>query len=193
MLRGSRPGERRGGRTQGTPNQRTILRDRILSIGLDHPAASQRAFLLKLVKDRKLPADTRMARQSERGRFGRPGHERWPAAGPPLRKRVSPQRALRWLRACKRPQWLRPSETGILRCSTPCLALSRMPRQIPKRGEKRRLKIAEFLLPKAGRHPPDRYRGCESVRRAMALFRARCCKCSILDAVAHYSVLPVQF
>ena len=38
----------------------TILRDRILSIGLDHPAASQRAFLLKLVKDRKLPADTRM-------------------------------------------------------------------------------------------------------------------------------------
>ena len=61
MLRGSRPGERRGGRKRGTPHRRTILRDRILSIGLDHPAASQRAFLLKLVKDRKLPADTRMA------------------------------------------------------------------------------------------------------------------------------------
>src|SRR5437588_12995780 len=61
MLRGSRPGERRGGRKRGTPNGRTILRDRILSIGLDHPAASQRAFLLKLVKDRKLPGDTRMA------------------------------------------------------------------------------------------------------------------------------------
>jgi hypothetical protein len=42
-------------------NQRTILRDRILAIGLDAPAASQRAFLLKLVKDRKLPAETRMA------------------------------------------------------------------------------------------------------------------------------------
>src|SRR5437660_1476540 len=61
MLRGSRPGERRGGRKRDTPNRRTILRDRILSIGLDHPAASQRAFLLKLVKDRKLPADIRMA------------------------------------------------------------------------------------------------------------------------------------
>src|SRR5437868_6530763 len=61
MLRGSRPGERRGGRKQGTPNRRTILRDRILALGLDHPAAAQRAFLLKLVKDRKLPAETRMA------------------------------------------------------------------------------------------------------------------------------------
>jgi hypothetical protein len=61
MLRGSRPGERRGGRKRDTPNRRTILRDRILSIGLEHPAASQRAFLSKLVKDRKLPADTRIA------------------------------------------------------------------------------------------------------------------------------------
>lgn len=61
MLRGSRPGERRGGRKRGTPNRRTILTDRILSIGLDHPAASRRALLLKLVKDRMLPADTRMA------------------------------------------------------------------------------------------------------------------------------------
>jgi hypothetical protein len=58
VLRGSKPGERRGGRKRGT---RTILRDRILSIGLDDPAASQHAFLLKLLKDRKLPADTRIA------------------------------------------------------------------------------------------------------------------------------------
>jgi hypothetical protein len=61
MLRGSRPGERRGGRKRGTPNRRTILSDRILSIGLDQPAASQHAFLLKLVQDQKLPADIRMA------------------------------------------------------------------------------------------------------------------------------------
>jgi hypothetical protein len=61
MLRGSRPGERRGGRKRGTPNRRTILRDRILAIGSEHPAASQRAFLSKLVKDRKLPADIRIA------------------------------------------------------------------------------------------------------------------------------------
>ena len=34
MLRGSRPGERRGGRKRDTPNRRTILMDRVLSIGL---------------------------------------------------------------------------------------------------------------------------------------------------------------
>ena len=61
MLRGSRPGERRGGRKRDTPNRRTILTDKILSIGLDHPTVSPRAFLHRLVKDRKLPADTRMA------------------------------------------------------------------------------------------------------------------------------------
>ncbi len=61
MLRGSRPGERRGGRKRDTPNRRTILTNTILSIGLDKPTASWRAFLLKLVKDQKLPADTRMA------------------------------------------------------------------------------------------------------------------------------------
>ncbi len=61
MLRGSRPGERRGGRGRGTPNRRSILRDRILSIGSDHPVASQRALLRKLVKDRKLHPETRIA------------------------------------------------------------------------------------------------------------------------------------
>jgi len=61
MLRGSKRGERRGGRKRHTPNRRTILTDRILALGLDHPAASQRALLLMLVKDQNLPADTRMA------------------------------------------------------------------------------------------------------------------------------------
>ena len=37
MLRGSKPGERRGGRKRATPNKRTVLTDRILSIGLEHP------------------------------------------------------------------------------------------------------------------------------------------------------------
>jgi hypothetical protein len=61
MLRGSRPGERRGGRTGGTPNRRTILTESILAIGADHPTASWKSFLQKLVKDSMLPADTRMA------------------------------------------------------------------------------------------------------------------------------------
>src|ERR1700733_7954057 len=61
MLRGSKPGERRGGRKRETPNRRTILAERILAIGSDHPTASRREFLLILVKDRELPADTRIA------------------------------------------------------------------------------------------------------------------------------------
>jgi hypothetical protein len=61
MLRGSRPGERRGGRERDTPNRRTVLTDRILAIGSDHPTASRHGFLVKLVKDQKLPADIRMA------------------------------------------------------------------------------------------------------------------------------------
>jgi hypothetical protein len=61
MLRGSKPGERRGGRKQDTPNRRTILVDRILSIGSEHPGLFPHGFLLRLVKDPKLPADTRMA------------------------------------------------------------------------------------------------------------------------------------
>jgi hypothetical protein len=61
MLRGSKPGERRGGRKRDTPNRRTVLTDRILAIGEDHPTASRREFLQKLLRDQGLPADTRMA------------------------------------------------------------------------------------------------------------------------------------
>ena len=122
MLRGSRPGERRGGRKRDTPNRRTILRDRILSIGLDHPAASQRAFLVKLVKDRKLPADTRMAVAT-------------PAVVPAIRD---------W-----NPQAL-DALFGVVQDAT----------AHPEARRKAALKIAEFLLPKAGKKAkviPDEY------------------------------------
>ena len=80
MLRGSRPGERRGGRKRETPNRRTVLTERILSIGSDNPTASGRSLLFKLVKDQKLPADTRMAvapkcfpaKRTQSGRTRRP-------------------------------------------------------------------------------------------------------------------------
>jgi hypothetical protein len=55
------PGERRGGRQRDTPNRRTILTERILAVGSEHPTAPRRALLLQLVKDQKLPADIRMA------------------------------------------------------------------------------------------------------------------------------------
>ena len=61
MSRGSKPGERRGGRQRATPNRRTILSDRILAAGAEHPSASARQFILILVTDQALPADTRIA------------------------------------------------------------------------------------------------------------------------------------
>ena len=60
MLRGSRPGERRGGRKRETPNRRTVLTDESCRSGQTIPM-HRSALLLRLVKDQKLPADTRMA------------------------------------------------------------------------------------------------------------------------------------
>jgi len=165
MLRGSRPGERRGGRKRGTPHRRTILRDRILSIGLDHPAASQRAFLVKLVKDRKLPADTRMAvapkcfppKRTRSLRTGRPralggsrttiAQEALATVGSAVASKGSPAvvPAIRdWT-----PQAL-DALFGVVQDAT----------ANPKARSKAALKIAEFLLPKAGKKAkviPDEY------------------------------------
>src|SRR5690349_17834587 len=166
MLRGSRPGERRGGRKRGTPNQRTILRDRILSIGLDHPAASQRALLLKLVKDRKLPADTRMAVA--------------PQCFPPKRRRsvrTARPRALAGSRTTIAQVGLATEGAPVAKgLQTPAVvpAIRDWHPQVldalfgvvqdatanPKARRKAALKIAEFLLPKAGKKAkviPDEY------------------------------------
>ncbi len=137
MLRGSRPGERRGGRKRDTPNRRTILTDRILSIGLDHPTISPHGFLLRLVKDRKLPADTRMAvapksfplKQMQASRTGRPGARGGSIAPAP----VSAPRD--WT-----PLTL-DALFGIVQDAT----------ADPKAQRKAALKIAEFLLPKVGK------------------------------------------
>jgi hypothetical protein len=61
MLRGSMPGERRGGRTRATPNRRTILADRIVAVLGGCSRASPKERLSKLINDAELPADIRMA------------------------------------------------------------------------------------------------------------------------------------
>ncbi len=60
MPRGSKIGERRGGRQRGTPNRRTVLADRILAIASAHPTTSACQLVDILAKDQKLPADIRM-------------------------------------------------------------------------------------------------------------------------------------
>jgi hypothetical protein len=61
MPRGSKPGERRGGRKRATPNKRTVLIERILAIASANPTAVAHELLLNLVDDPALPADTRLA------------------------------------------------------------------------------------------------------------------------------------
>jgi hypothetical protein len=60
MPRGSKPGTKRGGRKQGTPNRRTILADRILVAAAAHPVATWQELLSVLMDDQALPADTRL-------------------------------------------------------------------------------------------------------------------------------------
>ena len=61
MSRGSKIGERRGGRERGTPNRRTVFVDRILAIAAERPAISAEEFVKGLAEDQNLPADLRMA------------------------------------------------------------------------------------------------------------------------------------
>jgi hypothetical protein len=61
MPRGSKPGERRGGRRRATPNKRTVLTDRILAAASADPKATSHQLLSILVKDQALPAATRIA------------------------------------------------------------------------------------------------------------------------------------
>ncbi len=61
MPRGSKIGERRGGRQRGTPNRRSVLADRILAIASARPTTSACQLVDILVKDQELLADIRMA------------------------------------------------------------------------------------------------------------------------------------
>jgi hypothetical protein len=60
MPRGSKPGERRGGRRRATPNKRTVLTDRILAAASCNPTATRHELLLILAKDQAVPADIRI-------------------------------------------------------------------------------------------------------------------------------------
>jgi hypothetical protein len=158
MLRGSRPGERRGGRKQGTPNRRTILRDRILAIGLAHPAASQRAFLLELVKDRKLPADTRMAIAPQcfppkRTRSSRAGRPRALGSKPPAGSAVMSKGSQRLAEVTPMRDWSSHALEALFDVVQDAT-------EDPKARRKAALKIAEFLLPKVAKKAkisPDEY------------------------------------
>jgi hypothetical protein len=59
MPRGSRPGERRGGRQRGTPNKKTLLKNAVFLAAAD-PNRSPLEFMLALMRDPQVPLDTRI-------------------------------------------------------------------------------------------------------------------------------------
>jgi len=60
MPRGSRPGERRGGRQRGTPNKKTALRNATITAAAANPNVTPLDFLLGVMRAPNVPADLRI-------------------------------------------------------------------------------------------------------------------------------------
>jgi len=60
MPRGSKPGERRGGRQRGTPNKKTLLQNAVFLAAAEDPNRSPLDFMLALMRDLQVPLDTRL-------------------------------------------------------------------------------------------------------------------------------------
>src|SRR6516162_9490335 len=60
MPRGSRPGERRGGRQPGTPNKKTALVNAAFNAATSNPELSPLDFLLEVMRDSSIPPDWRI-------------------------------------------------------------------------------------------------------------------------------------
>jgi hypothetical protein len=60
MPRGSKPGERRGGRQRGTPNKKTALRNAAIAAAVSNPDISPLEFLLGVMRDPNVSADLRI-------------------------------------------------------------------------------------------------------------------------------------
>jgi hypothetical protein len=75
MPRGSRPGERRGGRQKGTPNKSTVLKKAALSSASADATITPLQFLLGVMRDPQAPTDLRIrvARAAAPLVHGKPG------------------------------------------------------------------------------------------------------------------------
>jgi hypothetical protein len=60
MPRGSKPGERRGGRQRGTPNKTTLLKNAMFCAAAADPNRLPLDFMLALMRDLQVPLDTRI-------------------------------------------------------------------------------------------------------------------------------------
>src|SRR5262249_25512762 len=143
MPRGSKPGERRGGRQHATPNRRTILTNRILAAAADNPASTTSELVLVLAKDQGLPTDTRMAVARKASLFGssRSMHNR---SVPPNGHGCKPENKAAPIRGRKREA---TAEKAVV---APDLLFSIAQDTAAKALDRRRAaaQMAEFFLPK---------------------------------------------
>src|SRR5437763_15082749 len=81
MPRGSKPGERRGGRQRGTPNKKTALRNAALAAAAANPEISPLVFLLGIMRDPNVSSELRFKAAQATLPFvhPKPGSARLPA------------------------------------------------------------------------------------------------------------------
>lgn len=60
MPRGSKPGERRGGRARGTPNKETVFKDAVFCAAAAQPNTSPLDFMLRLMRNPQVPIKIRI-------------------------------------------------------------------------------------------------------------------------------------
>jgi hypothetical protein len=60
MPRGSKPGERRGGRQRGTPNKATVAKNAALEAACGNPTVTPLQFLLEIMRDSNVPTALRV-------------------------------------------------------------------------------------------------------------------------------------
>jgi hypothetical protein len=69
MPRGSKPGERRGGRQRGTPNKKTLMKNAVFLAAASDPNRSPLEFMLALMRDPQVPLDLRIEMASQAAPF----------------------------------------------------------------------------------------------------------------------------
>lgn len=82
MPRGSKPGERRGGRQRGTPNKKTALVNAAFAAATSNADLSPLDFLLGVMRDPSLSPDMRMKAAQAAAPYVHVKPERSPATDP---------------------------------------------------------------------------------------------------------------
>jgi hypothetical protein len=154
MPRGSKPGERRGGRLRGTPNKKTLLRDAAIKAAAADPDLSPLDFLLGLMRNPELPLDLRISMAEVAAPFV---HRRPTTTGHPGKLDTIKYGSL--LAAVNKGKLSRsggaPSAEGAGRDQSPLdflLEVMRDPETAPETRIRVARAVAPFVHPKLGRN-----------------------------------------